>query len=131
MAKSVDSIYIQNCLTDSLQVEAAGLEPWTTYNYQFTVCGSSNSSPVGRFRTTPTEDADVDEINFAVFSCSNYRKNSQHARREEITDLTFTSLANGYFNAYGNAARKDSQDYVVCTRYFFLLSLIPSDLASH
>lgn len=22
-------------------------------------------------------------------------------------------LANGYFNAYGNAARKDSQDYVV------------------
>lgn len=56
------------------KVEAGGLKPWTVYNYQFTVCGSSNSSPVGQTKTTPGEDADVEEIRFAVYSCSNYRK---------------------------------------------------------
>lgn len=58
----------------SQQVEAHGLQPWTTYNYQFTVCGSNNSSPVGRTKTSPALDADVDELKLAVFSCSNYRK---------------------------------------------------------
>ncbi|KAG6353311.1 hypothetical protein INS49_007552 [Diaporthe citri] len=62
-------------------------------DYQFTVCDSDNSSPIGRTKTSPASDADVDEVKLAVFSCSNY--------------------PNGYFNAYGNAARKDGQDYVV------------------
>lgn len=56
------------------QVEAGGLQPWTTYNYQFTVCDSENSSPVGRTKTSPASDADVDEVKLAVFSCSNYRE---------------------------------------------------------
>ncbi|KAL1872435.1 hypothetical protein Daus18300_004406 [Diaporthe australafricana] len=77
----------------TVKVEADGLQPWTTYNYQFSVCGSDNSSPIGRTKTSPASDADVDEVKLAVFSCSNY--------------------PNGYFNAYGNAARKDGQDYVV------------------
>jgi alkaline phosphatase D len=60
----------------SKQVEAGELQPWTTYNYQFTVCGSNNSSPIGRTKTSPASDADVDEIKLAVFSCSNYRGSS-------------------------------------------------------
>ena len=61
-------------MTDSFQVEASGLQPFTMYNYQFTVCGSDRTSPVGHTKTAPPEDADVDEIKLAVFSCSNYRK---------------------------------------------------------
>ncbi|CAN8103461.1 unnamed protein product [Discula destructiva] len=85
--------YTTSDIDFTVKVEAGGLKPWTVYNYQFTVCGSNNASPVGRTKTTPTEDADIDEINFAVFSCSNYPV--------------------GYFNAYGNAARKDVHDYVL------------------
>ncbi|KAL8992197.1 MAG: hypothetical protein Q9169_007285 [Polycauliona sp. 2 TL-2023] len=77
----------------TVKVEAAGLAPFTAYRYQFTVCGSDNASPMGLTKTAPAEDADIDEVKLAVFSCSNY--------------------PNGYFNAYGNAARKAQQDYVV------------------
>ncbi|KAJ4411617.1 hypothetical protein N0V82_008986 [Gnomoniopsis sp. IMI 355080] len=90
---SSGTAYTTSDIDFTIKVEAGGLEPWTTYNYQFTVCGSANSSPVGRTKTTPTEDLNIEELSFAVFSCSNH--------------------ANGYFNAYGNAARKDSQDYVL------------------
>ncbi|KAF5712608.1 alkaline phosphatase [Fusarium mundagurra] len=74
-------------------VEAKGLKPLTTYNYQFTVCNSKISSPLGRTKTAPRPDDDVSEINLAVFSCSAYFP--------------------GYFNVYGNAARKDNHDWVV------------------
>ncbi|KAI0593895.1 PhoD-like phosphatase-domain-containing protein [Biscogniauxia sp. FL1348] len=77
----------------TVKVEATGLRPFTTYNYQFSVCGSNNTSPVGRTKTAPEADADVPEVKLAVFSCSNYPI--------------------GYFNAYGNAARKDEHDYIV------------------
>ncbi|RYP54975.1 hypothetical protein DL768_000291 [Monosporascus sp. mg162] len=77
----------------TVKVEATGLQPFTTYNYQFRVCGSDVESPLGRTKTAPEKDADVSEIKLAVFSCSNY--------------------PNGYFNPYGNAARRDEHDYVV------------------
>ncbi|RBR19979.1 hypothetical protein FVER53590_25019 [Fusarium verticillioides] len=77
--------------TDSNQ--AKGLKPLTTYNYQFTVCNSKVSSPLGRSKTAPRPDDDVSEINLAVFSCSAYFP--------------------GYFNVYGNAARKDKHDWFV------------------
>ena len=63
------------------------------YWYQFNVCGSDNKSPLGRTKTTPEEDDDVTEIGLAVYSCSNFPF--------------------GFFNAYGNAVRKDSVDYVI------------------
>ncbi|KAL8890857.1 MAG: hypothetical protein Q9192_005815 [Flavoplaca navasiana] len=77
----------------TVKVEATGLMPFTAYRYQFTVCGSSKSSPMGLTKTAPAEDAEIDEVKLAVFSCSNY--------------------PSGYFNVYGNAARKGQQDYVV------------------
>lgn len=66
----------------SVQVEAKGLKPFTTYNYQFTVCNSDNASPVGRTKTAPSAHANLDELKLAVFSCSNYRKLSSF---EKIT----------------------------------------------
>jgi alkaline phosphatase D len=56
------------------QVEAKGLKPFTTYNYQFTVCNSNNASPVGRTKTAPSAHDHLDELKLAVFSCSNYRE---------------------------------------------------------
>ncbi|KAI5926793.1 PhoD-like phosphatase-domain-containing protein [Camillea tinctor] len=85
--------YTTSDIDYTIKVDATGLQPFTTYNYQFTVCGSNNTSPVGRTKTAPTADDDVSEVKLAVFSCSNYPY--------------------GYFNAYGNAARKDEHDYIV------------------
>ncbi|XXG94699.1 Nuclear SAM-dependent mono-and asymmetric methyltransferase [Hypoxylon texense] len=85
--------YTTSDIDYTVKVEAGGLEPFTTYNYQFTICGSNKTSPVGRTKTAPPPDSDVAELKFAVFSCSNY--------------------PNGYFNAYGNAARKDEHDFIL------------------
>ncbi|KAL2162128.1 hypothetical protein VTH06DRAFT_7913 [Thermothelomyces fergusii] len=87
------TVYTTSDIDYTIKVEAKGLKPFTTYNYQFNVCNSDNASPVGRTKTAPREDATLDQISLAVFSCSNF--------------------PNGYFNAYGNAARKDEHDYVV------------------
>lgn len=61
----------------TVKVEAKKLLPFTTYYYQFTVCGSENASPVGRTKTIPSKDSSVDTaIRLAVYSCSNYRRSS-------------------------------------------------------
>ena len=75
------------------QVEATGLAAYTAYYYQFTVCDSSNSSPVGKTKTTPKENDKTVAISLAIYSCSNYNF--------------------GFFNAFGNPARKHSVDYVL------------------
>ncbi|KAK3489867.1 PhoD-like phosphatase-domain-containing protein [Neurospora crassa] len=85
--------YTTSDIDFTVKVEAHGLKPWTLYNYQFNVCGSNNSSPVGKTKTAPAENDEVDEVKLAVFSCSNHAK--------------------GFFNVYGNAARKGKHDYVV------------------
>lgn len=48
---------------------------------------------MGRTKTTPSPDDKVSSISLAIFSCANFPL--------------------GYFNAYGNTARKDEVDYVV------------------
>ncbi|KAK6077632.1 PhoD-like phosphatase [Seiridium cupressi] len=85
--------YTTSDIDYTVKVEADGLQPFTTYTYQFNICGTNITSPIGRTKTSPAKDADVSELKFAVFSCSNY--------------------PNGYFNVYGNAARKDEHDYVI------------------
>ncbi|KAL4734939.1 PhoD-like phosphatase-domain-containing protein [Aspergillus similis] len=87
----------------TVKVEATGLEPFTAYWYQFNVCDTKKVSPLGRTKTAPAADQDLREIKLAVHSCSNYRAFSP-------PPLLCT---NGYFNAYGNVARKDNVDYVV------------------
>lgn len=78
----------------TVKVEASGLTPYTQYYYQFSVCGSSNvTSPVGRTKTTPAPNDLVTKIGLAIYSCSNFPF--------------------GFFNAFGNPARKDSVDYII------------------
>ncbi|GAB1194196.1 hypothetical protein APSETT444_003437 [Aspergillus pseudonomiae] len=93
--------YTTSDIDYTLKVEASGLKPFTTYWYQFQICNSNVTSPLGRTKTAPGADDATEEINLAVYSCSNYR----------LSELT--KLASGYFNAYGNAVRKDSVDYVL------------------
>lgn len=89
--------YTTSDIDYTVKIEAKNLEPFTQYYYQFNVCGSSsNKSPLGRTKTSPDQDDDVSKLGLAVFSCSNWQ--------------------NGYFNAYGNAARKDQVDFFVSSR---------------
>ncbi|KNG50813.1 alkaline phosphatase [Stemphylium lycopersici] len=86
--------YTTSDIDYTVKIEAKNLEPFTQYYYQFNVCGSSsNKSPLGRTKTSPDQDDNVSKLGLAVFSCSNWQ--------------------NGYFNAYGNAARKDQVDFFV------------------
>jgi len=87
------TVYTSSDVDYTVKVEATNLKPFTTYYYQFTVCNSNTSSPVGRTKTTPTADDKITGINLAVYSCSNFPF--------------------GFFNAYGNTVRKDSVDYVL------------------
>ncbi|KAM0274981.1 hypothetical protein ACHAQH_007671 [Verticillium albo-atrum] len=66
------------------QVEADGLLPFTNYWYQF-------KKPLGS-HPAPAADDDISSISLGIFSCANWQI--------------------GYFNAYGNAARKDNIDDV-------------------
>lgn len=77
----------------TVKVEADGLDPFKTYWYQFIICDTDIKSVVGRTKTAPGPDDDVSAISLAVFSCANWPM--------------------GYFNAYGNAARKDNVDYFI------------------
>ncbi|KAK2764866.1 hypothetical protein FQN54_008563 [Arachnomyces sp. PD_36] len=88
------TVFTSSDVDYTVKVEASHLQPFQTYYYQFTVCDSDKSSPVGRTKTTPEAGDPVEDgVGIAVFSCSHF--------------------ANGYFNAYGNAARKDDVDFVV------------------
>ena len=63
-------------------------------DYQFSIRDSDNVSPVGRTKTTPSKgDVISSAVRLAIYSCSNFPF--------------------GFFNAYGNTARKDSVDYVI------------------
>jgi alkaline phosphatase D len=73
----------------TVKVDPAGLQPGTTYYYQFSAEGAT--SPVGRTKTLPTTG--VQSLRMAVVSCSNH--------------------AYGYFNAYGRIAARADLDLVM------------------
>lgn len=73
----------------TVSFDATGLQPGTTYYYQFSHNGQL--SPVGRTRTLPV--GEVSQLRFAVVSCSNY--------------------AYGYFNAYQRIAERADLDAVI------------------
>ena len=64
--------YTSSDIDYTVKVEAKGLQPFTEYHYQFSVCGSENKSPIGRTKTAPRHDDDVTGVNVAVYSCSNF-----------------------------------------------------------
>lgn len=73
----------------TVKIDLSGLQPGTTYYYQFSFKGEL--SPIGRTRTLPV--GTVDRLRFAVVSCSNY--------------------AYGYFNAYQRIAEQADLDAVI------------------
>ncbi|KAI4159729.1 MAG: hypothetical protein LQ342_006344 [Letrouitia transgressa] len=87
------TVYTSSDVDYTVKVEALGLSPFTQYYYQFSVCGNNVTSPLGRTKTAPAATDLVTKIGLAVYSCSNFPF--------------------GFFNAYGNPARKDSVDYVI------------------
>lgn len=70
----------------TVKVDATGLQPNTVYYYRFMV--DQTASPIGRTKTLPT--GNVNQVKFAVFSCSNYPA--------------------GYFHAYADAAKQNDID---------------------
>lgn len=73
----------------TVKVDLRNLQPATTYYYQFECFGVK--SPIGRTRTLP--EGDIDQIQLAVVSCSNYEW--------------------GYFNPLASLALRDSIDAVL------------------
>jgi alkaline phosphatase D len=61
----------------AVKVDVSGLEPASTYFYQFSACGL-NSIP-GRTKTLPMRDADVSELRVAAFSCTDYARGHLYA----------------------------------------------------
>ncbi|KAK1760147.1 PhoD-like phosphatase-domain-containing protein [Echria macrotheca] len=95
-AKASDEgrVYTSSDVDFTIKVEARRLKPFTTYYYQFNICDSNVTSPLGRTKTIPAKGKKVaSPIKLAVYSCSNYPF--------------------GFFNAFGNTVRKDSVDYVL------------------
>lgn len=74
------------------KVDVSGLDPATTYYYRF-AAPSGERSPVGRTRTAPAADADLDRLRFGVVSCSNWEA--------------------GYFAAYRHLALREDLDAVI------------------
>ncbi len=73
----------------TVKIDAIGLQPNTTYYYGFEALGKK--SLTGRTRTTPVDG--VQQLRFAVVSCSNYQQ--------------------GFFNAYGRIAERKDIDAVI------------------
>lgn len=69
----------------TVKVNASGLQPGTTYYYQFATVDGAVLSPIGTTRTLPAADSTA-SFSLLVFSCTNYEK--------------------GYFNAYAEAAKE-------------------------
>jgi alkaline phosphatase D len=65
--------YTSSDIDFTVKVEAKKLRPFTSYWYQFNVCGSDVKSPLGRTKTAPAKRDKVEEVKLAVHSCSNYR----------------------------------------------------------
>jgi alkaline phosphatase D len=80
----------------TVKIDAASLDPATTYYYRFAALGEQ--SPIGRTRTLPISNAD--RLRFALASCANYPF--------------------GFFNVYGRiAARADLDAVLHLGDYFY------------
>lgn len=66
------TVYTSSDVDYTIKVEATGLQPFTNYYYQFTVCQSDKKSIVGKTKTTPNPTDDTHALNLAVYSCANY-----------------------------------------------------------
>lgn len=71
-------------LGHSVHVEADGLEPDSEYHYRFAV--GEYTSPVGRTRTFPADDASPDRFRFAVGTCQDLQFGRYGAWAHAVAD---------------------------------------------
>jgi alkaline phosphatase D len=83
------TVITDESLDYTVKVDATGLIPGTTYYYGFIALGKN--SIIGRTKTIP--EGNVNQLRFAVVSCSNYQQ--------------------GYFNAYAKIAEQNDLDAVI------------------
>jgi len=83
----------------TVKVDVTGLSPATTYYYRFT--GAGTMSRVGRTRTAPS--GSVDQLRFAVMSCSSFDHGYFHAYRHisERADIDAVLHLGDYIYEYG------------------------------
>jgi alkaline phosphatase D len=105
--------YTSSDIDYTVKVEAKDLQAFTTYYYQFSVCDSDVKSPVGRTKTAPAADDDVSSLGVAVFSCANFPTGEHKLCGGSFQEFSQADFLQGFFNAYGNSARKDDVDYVI------------------
>lgn len=75
----------------TVKVDITNLSAYKTYYYQFEVLGIK--SIIGKTRTAPAKEDMINNLRFAVVSCSNYQ--------------------NGYFNVYNQIAKRNDIDAVI------------------
>ncbi|WP_068166796.1 alkaline phosphatase D family protein [Rhodococcus phenolicus] len=87
----------------TVKIDAAGLEPDTTYFYRFTVVGSGAVSPTGRTRTAPADDARPGRLRFGVVSCANWEDGffASYRHLAARTDLDAIVHLGDYLYEYG------------------------------
>lgn len=74
----------------SVHVEPEGLDPDTEYYYQFKI--GPYRSPIGRTKTAPDADEDINKLDFAFVSCQRYPAGyytSHHHLAQEDLDVAF------------------------------------------
>ncbi|WP_307821671.1 alkaline phosphatase D family protein [Streptomyces coffeae] len=76
----------------TVKADVRGLKPATDYFYRFSADGGA-TSPVGRTRTTPAENASADKVRFGVVSCANWES--------------------GYFSPYRHLAGRTDLDAIL------------------
>ena len=87
----------------SLHVDADGLDPDTWYHYRFRV--GEWTSPIGRTRTAPEPDADVEELRFGFASCQHWERGFYNAYRDmAATDLDLVLFLGDYIYEGGPGA---------------------------
>lgn len=75
----------------TVKVDANGLNPGTDYFFRF--IAGEHESPIGRTRTAPASDDDVNELRFGVVSCANWQA--------------------GYFTSYRHLAERGDLDAII------------------
>jgi alkaline phosphatase D len=90
--------------TVKVQLSNPVLQPFTTYYYRFIF--NNTSSAIGRFKTLPRPDAQLDSVRFGYISCQDY--------------------TNGFYNALGFLADENIDFVVHLGDYIYETSADPS-----
>lgn len=84
------------------KIDVTGLEAGASYVYGF-IGPNGEASRVGLTKTAPALDADVEQVQYAVFSCSHFSNGYFHAYdiASTLTELDFWIHMGDYIYEYG------------------------------